>query len=443
MMQFRDVRDNLVTAASAEGVAALDATVTAYLGFRTDTGDLLKAAFVADPDLPLAHVLRGCFMLLFGRRAMVPRAQGSLDAAEAAAARLPLTERERGHVAALKLWVAGDLVGATRQWEGIAAVHPRDILALKLGQYGCFYMGESARMRGVIERALAVWNEHVPDYGFLLGAHAFGLEETGDYAAAEQAGRAAVEKNPADIWAAHAVAHVCEMTDRPRDGAEWIGGLAANWQECNNFTYHALWHRCLFLVELGETGRALELYDREVRLESSDDLLDIANAVSLLWRLEAEGVDVGERWQELGERSELHIDDHLLTFGDIHYVMALAAAGKDAALARMLESLEHYAATGSESEAAVARRPGLALARAVVADRRGKPADAVDQLLSVREEIWRIGGSHAQRDLFEEMLIEAALAAGRESEAKALLYRRLEARPANTWARRRLRRLAE
>ncbi|HVH77072.1 MAG TPA: tetratricopeptide repeat protein [Stellaceae bacterium] len=442
MMQFRDAHDNLVTAASPEAVAALDATVTAYLGFRADTGDRLKAAVAADPDLPLAHVLRGCFMLLFGRRAMVPRAQAALDAAQAAAARRQLTAREEAHVAALAAWVAGDLAGATRGWEELAAEHPRDILALKLGQYGCFYMGESARMRGVIERGLAHWSAAIPDYAFLLGCHAFGLEETGDYLAAERAGRAAVENNPADIWAAHAVAHVCEMTGRAKDGAEWVGGLAANWRECNNFAYHALWHRCLFLIELGETERALELYDRDVRAESSDDLLDIANAVSLLWRLESEGVDVGDRWQELAERSEAHIGDHLLTFGDVHYVMALAAAGKDEAVERMLQSLENFAATSPESEAAVAREPGLALARAAVAHRRGDWAGALEGLLPVRERVCRIGGSHAQRDLFEEMLIDAALRGGRASEAKALLDRRLELRPGNAWGRRRLQGLA-
>jgi tetratricopeptide (TPR) repeat protein len=442
MMQFRDAHDNLATASNAEAVAALDVTVSAYLGFRADTGDRLKEALAADPDLLMAHVLRGYFMLLFGRRAMVPRAQASLATAETLAGRMSLTPRERAHLAALSLWVAGDLAGATRGWEAIAAEHPRDILALRLGQYGCFYMGESTRMRAVIESALPAWSESTPDHAFLLGAHAFGLEETGDYAEAESTGRKAVERNPADIWAAHAVAHVYEMTGRAKDGVEWVGRLAANWRACNNFAYHALWHRCLFLIELCETDRALEFYDREVRPESSDDLLDIANAVSLLWRLESEGVDVGNRWQELAERSLLHTDDHLLTFGDIHYVMALAAAGKDEAVKRMLHSLEHFAATSSESEAAVAREPGLGLARAAVAHRRGDYAAAMDGLLAVRREIWRIGGSHAQRDLFEEMLIDAALRAGPESQAKALLARRRETRPGNAWAERRSRRLA-
>src|SRR5215472_9397859 len=71
-------------------------------------------------------------------------------------------------------------------------MHPRDILAQKLRQYRRFYSGESKRMRDVLARALPAWDARVPGYGFVLGCHAFGLEETGDYAAAERAGREAI-----------------------------------------------------------------------------------------------------------------------------------------------------------------------------------------------------------------------------------------------------------
>jgi hypothetical protein len=134
-----------------------------------------------------------------------------------------ITPREAAHVAALTAWVEGDFAGATARWEAIAADHPRDILALKLGQCGRFYSGECERMRDVLAAALSAWDEGVPGYGFVLGCHAFGLEETGDYRAAERTGREAVERNPADIWAAHAVAHVFEMTGRSREG---VGGPA-------------------------------------------------------------------------------------------------------------------------------------------------------------------------------------------------------------------------
>jgi tetratricopeptide (TPR) repeat protein len=432
-MLVSDALGNAVTASSSESVALLDDTVTAYLGFRTDTGDRLKALFAAAPDLVLAHCLRGYFMMLFGQRAMVPRAHRSLEAAQRAAQGVGVTPREAAHVATLAAWVAGDFAGATARWEAIAGEHPRDVLALKLAQYGCFYAGESQRMRDVLAHALPAWDAAMPGYGFVLGCHSFGLEETGDYAAAEYVGRDAVERNPADIWAAHAVAHVFEMTGRAQEGIDWINRLEGNWSDCNNFAYHTLWHRCLFLMELGAVDRVLDLYDCEVRPESTDDLLDISNAVSLLWRLEQEGVDVGQRWEELGARSQTHLDDHLLTFGDVHYLIALAAASRPEDTAGMVASLSHYAQDSGETEAAVAREPGLARARAVLARNRGDHAATARELAAVRDRIWRIGGSHAQRDLFEEMLIDSALRAGETEEARALLAERLQRRPRNAW----------
>ena len=199
-------------------------------------------------------------------------------------------------------------------------------------------------MRDVLASALPAWDASVPGHGFVLGCHAFGLEETGDYVAAERVGREAVDRNPSDIWAAHAVAHVFEMTGRPREGVAWVDSLESNWADCNNFSFHAFWHRCLFLIELGPLDRVLDLYDREVRPESTDDLLDISNAVALLWRLEEAGVDVGDRWEELADRAQGHVDDHLLVFGDVHYLMALAAAARANDAARMVESMERHAA---------------------------------------------------------------------------------------------------
>ena len=344
-----------------------------------------------------------------------------------------MTSREAAHVATLAAWVAGDFAGAVLRWEAIAAEHPRDVLALKLAQYGRFYTGESEKMRDILARALPAWDAAMPGFGFVLGCHAFGLEETGDYAAAERIGREAVERNPADIWAAHAVAHVFEMCGLPRDGVEWVDRLEDRWRECNNFVYHALWHRCLFLLELGALDRVLDLYDHEVRPESTDDLLDISNAVSLLWRLEQAGVDVGNRWEELAARAEAHVDDHLLVFGDVHYLMALTAAGRPEEAARLVASLSHYAAESSETEATMAREPGLALARAVLACRCGDHRSAVRELAAVRDQIWRIGGSHAQRDLFEEMLIDSALRVEATEDARTLLAARLERRPRNIW----------
>jgi hypothetical protein len=69
----------------------------------------------------------------------------------------------------------------------------------------------------------------------------------------------------------------------------------------------------------------------------------------------------------------------------------------------------------------------------VLAHRRRDNQSTIDQLLAVRDIVRRIGGSHAQCNLFEEMLIASALRAGCIDQAKTLLATRLNRRPRNAW----------
>ena len=434
-MALDDPRGLAVTAASADSVAGLEAVIAAYCAFAKDTGDRLKAALAADPLLVMGHILRGYFMLLLVKRELVPRAQQAAGAADAAMRAAGSTPREALHRQALAAWIARDQWRAVEILETILAEHPRDIIALKLAQYLLFYLGDSARMRDGVARAIAAWDEHLSGYGFALGCHAFGLEECGDYAAAERAGKRAVELNPADIWGAHAVAHVFEMEERTEEGLAWIGGLAPSWDGANNFAFHVWWHRCLFFLKLRRYDEVLARYDSEVRAESTDEHLDITNAVALLWRLEQAGVDVGQRWAELSQRSAARIDDHMTVFGDAHYAMALAAAGAPAEFARWRDSAGAYAAEARETQAAIMREVGMALADAALAHRRRDYGRALDLLLPVRDKVREIGGSHAQRDLFAQLAIDAAVKAGRREDALSLLHARLAARPGNGWAR--------
>jgi hypothetical protein len=223
------------------------------------------------------------------------------------------------------------------------------------------------------------------------------------------------------------------MEGRLEDGIDWISALSSEWRDCSNFALHLKWHESLYHLELEQHEQVFELYDRDVRAESTDEYLDIANAVSLLWRLEQARVDVGTRWRELSIRAESHLDDHALVFVDLHYVMALAAAGNDGALRELLASCQRFAASGKGTEAEVMADVGLPLARAEVAHRAGAYGAAVDHLYPVRRRIKRIGASHAQRDLFEQLLIDAAWRGGRHAEARELLAERLAWRPGNRW----------
>ncbi|HXR85430.1 MAG TPA: tetratricopeptide repeat protein [Stellaceae bacterium] len=430
---FFDARGVAVTAPDARAVSLLDAALLSYAAFKLDTGDRLKAALASDPSLVMAPVLRGYFLLLLEKRELVPRALEAATTAEAAMEQFGATPRERRHAAALRRWGERNLSAVTAIITAILADEPRDFLALKLAQYLFLYAGDWRAMRRAIEAALPAWDEGVPGYGYVLGCHAFSLEECGEYREAERAGRRAVELYPDDIWAGHAVAHVFEMEDRLEDGIRWIEAASGAWKGANNFAYHVAWHRCLFLLDLGRHEEVLALYDRDVRPESSDDLLDISNGVALLWRLEQRGIDVGRRWEELAERSAKRADDHMQIFGDAHYAMALAAAGGKG-FARWRQSSEAYAAR-SETGSTIMREVGLALGEAAEAHRARDYAHATELLLPLREGFRRLGGSHAQRDLFAKLLIDSAVRAGRVDIARELLRERLAARPNNRWAR--------
>ena len=430
----RDQHGIEMTAASAEAVRHFDATILHFLGVRNDTGDRLKAAFQADPDMPMAHIARGCFMKLFCSAALEAKARDSLAQAERLTA-AGGTDREKRHVAALGAWCGGDIAGATDIWNDILLDYPRDVLALRLGHFTHFYMGDSAGMRDAVQRVLPYWSEAHPAYGFVLGMSAFGFEETAHYGAAERDGRRAVELNPRDIWATHAVAHVMEMQGRWPDGVAWLGDLSPNWAECNNFRYHAWWHKCLFHMEAGQPEEALLLYDKEVRADTeSDDYLDLSNAIALLWRLDELGADTGDRWAELADKSEGKIGDHFFAFHDAHYMIALGKDGRFAKARELLRSMKDAARRTDTTEAAVFSEVGLPLCRAILAIADGDHATGLSLLAPIRREIYRIGGSHAQRDLFVRMLVSAALAAGAYRYARAVLAERTALRPESAWA---------
>lgn len=142
-----DIRGLPQTAASAEAMAAFDATVEAYLAFELQTGDRLKETLSLDPAMPLALCLKGCFLMLFAKRDLAARAAKALADAKAAGAETGLTPREAQHLAGLEAWLGGDLSAAAACWDAVLADHPQDIVALKLAQYLHFYLGDAPAMR--------------------------------------------------------------------------------------------------------------------------------------------------------------------------------------------------------------------------------------------------------------------------------------------------------
>ena len=422
---MQDAQGHALTTASEEAARAHDHVIDGFLKYRFETGARLKALLALDPEAPMAQALVGIFSMLAYDRGFVPRAEAALAHAES----LHSNDRERAHIAALRAWTEGRTDAALAIWEGIVADHPRDILACRLHHFNAFWMGAPERMLSVVERVLPRWSAAVPGWGSVLACRCFANEECGNYTVAEHAGRDAVALDPGDLWATHGVAHVLEMQGRRAEGIAWLDAGERHWEGGNNLMHHLWWHRAMFHVERAEFDEALALYDRRFRDHASpvtqaqpDLYIDVQNAASMLWRLERQGVPAGDRWTELADKAEARIGDTLSAFTQPHWMMALAATGREAAAARLLDAVE-AAGRGNTAHATILREAALPACRAVLAHRQGRHAEVVAALRPALGGLYRLGGSHAQQDVLEQLFLDAAMKAGLHDDARLLLER--------------------
>jgi hypothetical protein len=418
-----------VTLGKPGGLDKINQAAREYMGWFGDPLARLAEAAAGDPELTLAPVLTGVLRLLSGETG---DSTGVRECQAAAAAGKPrLGAWERRHIDAFEAWRGGGIRQAAAIWEEILIDQPRDIWALRFAHDTYFFLGEAANMRDSIARVLPVWPRDHELYGYLLGMHAFGLEESADYRAAEAAGRLAVERSPADTWAVHAVAHVLEMEGRQLEGIGWMRELESYWTTAPALAVHQWWHLALYLIERGRMDEVLEIYDRHIGSSTTGAVLDLVDQAALLWRLKLAGVEVGDRWQALTAHWYGHVDAHVLAFNDAHIAMVAGGLSDRATEDRLDRSIESYLATRQGTNRDITVAVGQAAVRAITAFARGDFGRAADLLLPVRYDIWRIGGSHAQRDLFAQTLIAAAMGAGRWPLARALLAERVAQKPAS------------
>ncbi len=301
------------------------------------------------------------------------------------------------------------------------------------------FLGRFHWVRDRSARALPLWSKDQPGYGIVLAFHGFGLEEAGDYARAEDQSREAAELEPLSFWPHHTVAHVMEMTGRPEDGLGWMAAREALWSTPAHLNQvHIWWHKALFHLELGQYEAALALYDGPIRATQRPLCLSLTNASALLWRLDTLGCAVDGRWAELADLWRDHADGKCLVFGDIHAAMAELRSGREALVEQRLEAMRETAGGGLEA-AGLYRAVGIPVVEGLAAFHRGAYAEAVEKLLPARFDLWQIGGSHAQRDVVDWTLTEAALRAGQRDVALALAHQRLGTRPRSAPNRRFLR----
>jgi tetratricopeptide (TPR) repeat protein len=425
-----DANGLAVSADRIDSLRAFDDALELTLSGRGGASGVIGRALIADPTFVMGYALRAALLVMAADEAVEAELARTLRAADALGGQA--NARERRHLAAARSWLERDLPRAVRLYGEILDDHPRDILALRVAHSGDFQLNQTLRLCDRVARVLPHWNETMPHYGYVLGMHAFGLEEAGHYAQAERVGRRALALIPRNPGAIHAVAHVMEMQGRPRDGIAWLESTTPQWIGSGGYAAHLWWHAALFHLDLDQTARALDIYDRHLRSVSPHIAGVLVDASAILWRLHLRGMEIAERWREVADRWEAKPIGGLRPFNDVHAMLAFVAAGREASARRLLDDLRRSAERSRVLNDAI-HNSALPLCEALLAFGRGDHADAVERLIALRRLVRRCGGSKAQCDLVHLTLLEAALRARRTRLAHSLVSERIAHRPASVF----------
>ncbi|MBX2824987.1 MAG: tetratricopeptide repeat protein [Gammaproteobacteria bacterium] len=418
--------ERMITSSVPAAAETLTLAIDNFVNRKAEVAPLLARAIELDPDCTMAHAMQGLMLQIARNSNFRPMMQQAHEGANRHSAAASVQEQE--YVAALNASVAGDITTAVGCYESILQTDPTDAFALALCQSELFWLGEMNWSENISARVEHAWAPGTRSYPAYLAMRAFDLEETGQFTAAEARGREAVELEPGNVWGAHAVAHVLLMRGRSREGGQWLDQLQGNWDDANQLKFHLWWHRCLFYLEQRELDAVLDVYDRWVRnrddplVQALPDLyIDLQNGSSLLWRLEQAGINVGDRWLEMAELAESRLDDLTSPFTSAHFAMILAATGNTSACTQLVDNMRSY--NGSLDTLAVPyERAAIPAALASIAHRQGDFTAVVEHLYPARRLLWQMGGSHAQQDIFMQMLHDAATRCGRDDVARIVLH---------------------
>ncbi|MFE6709664.1 tetratricopeptide repeat protein [Streptomyces sp. NPDC057695] len=420
-----------------ETAAHLDRAVESLLHFSPEVEPAVADALASAPTSPVAQSFAAYLGALGTEPGDTVAARRTFDRFTAGLDVSALPPRERLHVAAARAWLAGDLTRAGGLLEELSLECPRDALALAVGHQLDFFTGDSVRLRDRVGGALSAWDAADPHRGLVLGMYAFGLEESGQYRLAEEAGLAAVEQNPRDVWAIHAVVHTYEMQGRVAEGIGYLDARREDWARGNYLNVHNWWHYALYALEAGDTDTALGIYDAALHNDESAGLaMELLDAAALLWRIRLAGGESGARCGVLADAWAARADPPFYAFNDVHAVMSYVGAGRLGEAERLVADRRKWLGDGGADTITNRRMTadiGLPACEALVAHGRGDHAAVVALLWPLRRRFHEFGGSHAQRDALQKTLLDSALASGRHDLARALISERIGLRPDSSY----------
>ncbi|WP_044559417.1 tetratricopeptide repeat protein [Azospirillum sp. B4] len=411
---LEDFLGNPITADGEHSAGLIDDFVGGLLAYETRAVNLLAVADEAT-DLPLVQIYAGMLWMFLestdGPRRASPYVTRALAAAENG------TRRERMNAALLDAWWRDDIPAALALGDQIAEEFPRDLAAVKIHQYLNFNRGQAPDMVRIGLKVLP----KAGDVAYLHGMLAFGYEQCHLLDDAEASARRAITLKRKEPWAQHALAHVLLTRGEIDQGAQFLRGVHDSWTDLNSFmSTHLWWHYALFALSQGREGETLGIYDAHVWGIDKSYSQDQIGAVQLLTRLELAGLDVGDRWKDLADHLEPRATDTAQPFLALLYLAGLARAGRGQA-DTLLDAIRAQAGQAPHHSRETWNDVAVPAAEGLVAYHRSDWRTAVRRLGPVLPRLVEIGGSHAQRDLFEQVVLDAYLKDRRWAPAQQML----------------------
>lgn len=445
--EYRDVaawrEDGLpLSTPSNEAAKHLDAAIAQFALMDADSneGGLMASmtkVTEADPDCNMAKIL----MLQLQAQERGPHIDGTMKnkclAFKEQSKKVSLSSWEEKHLECALALSEYDMLKACQIWEDILVDHPKDMASLQMLYFAHLNTG---RRRGLRDSVLRVIDHYPPYdryYGNLHGKLCFGYEENNQFDLGFKAGTKALEHTPKDIWAIHAMSHVYHETGRSGDGISFLERVENDWvSNPSPVKRHVWWHKSLYYFDLGDYEEAISLYDATIKPLAFKEKMafSLSDAASLLLRLQTQdapkGVDLKERWCELGQVYKDHMSNSIgNVFYDFHpLVTFLFGDNKDGGL-KLQEQIQEQARSVTKNKdfnCMVANKVGVELAEATIAYSRQDYSQVVEHLNPIRYDVLEhLGGSHAQKDVIHIMLLDAAQRSGQVNLAKQLLAERL------------------